>query len=87
MTLCVLQCDKHSPAVIQLLCDELAVEPTQILDFELFLSDAVPAVRSSSHQDNSFQFEDDMLGFISECPSLELVSPWQIFSISLCGIF
>ncbi|KAI0221996.1 Aspartyl aminopeptidase [Lamellibrachia satsuma] len=48
------QCDKHSPAVIQLLCDELAVEPTQILDFELFLSDAVPATLGGVYEEFVF---------------------------------
>ncbi|KAK2190958.1 hypothetical protein NP493_64g05043 [Ridgeia piscesae] len=48
------QCDKHSPALIQLLCNELAVEPTQILDFELLLSDAVPATLGGVYEEFVF---------------------------------
>ena len=39
-----LQVTKHHPVLIKLLCDELKVEPDNILDFELCLADAVPGV-------------------------------------------
>ena len=39
------QTEKHCPVLMKLICDELNVETTDILDFELCLADAVPAVR------------------------------------------
>ena len=41
--MCV-QCKKHSPVLMKLICDELNVGCDDILDFELCLADAVPAV-------------------------------------------
>lgn len=42
--LCVPQADKHHPALVQLLCDELEVKSDALLDFELCLADTQPAV-------------------------------------------
>jgi len=39
-----LQADKHSPVLMRLICDELNVRLSDVLDFELCLTDAVPAV-------------------------------------------
>lgn len=38
------QAEKHHPALIQLLCTELGVQPESLLDFELCLADTQPAV-------------------------------------------
>ena len=35
---------KHHPILINLLCQELDIQPAQILDFELCLADTQPAV-------------------------------------------
>lgn len=42
--LCVLQAEKHHPALVQLLCNELKVNSDVLLDFELCLADTQPAV-------------------------------------------
>lgn len=41
---CVPQAEKHQPALVQLLCDELKVKSDVLLDFELCLADTQPAV-------------------------------------------
>lgn len=38
------QASKHPPVLVQLLCDELKIQPEQMLDFELCLADTQPAV-------------------------------------------
>lgn len=38
------QAEKHHPALVKVLCSELAVEPEALLDFELCLTDTQPAV-------------------------------------------
>ena len=40
----LLQAQKHQPALIRLLCDELKAKEEQILDFDLMLADTQPAV-------------------------------------------
>ena len=55
------QADKHHPALIKLLCDELKIKPDQIVDFDLCLADTQPAVCTP-------QF------FISPCSSLEMLT-------------
>ncbi|XP_072020761.1 aspartyl aminopeptidase-like [Amphiura filiformis] len=37
------QADKHQPALINLICDQLNTKPEQIMDFELCLADTQPA--------------------------------------------
>ncbi|WAR04505.1 DNPEP-like protein [Mya arenaria] len=37
------QADKHQPLLVKLLCDELKVEPEQLMDFDLHLADTQPA--------------------------------------------
>lgn len=39
-----LQAEKHHPALVRILCSELAVDPENLLDFELCLTDTQPAV-------------------------------------------
>lgn len=41
---CAYQAEKHHPALVQLLCNELKVKPDVLLDFELCLADTQPAV-------------------------------------------
>lgn len=41
---CVLQAEKHHPALVQLLCNDLKVKSDVLLDFELCLADTQPAV-------------------------------------------
>ena len=55
------QADKHHPALIKLLCDELKIKPEQIVDFDLCLADTQPAVSTP-------QF------FISPWSSLEMLT-------------
>lgn len=38
------QCDKHQPALVKLICEELKISPEQMMDFELCLADTQPAV-------------------------------------------
>ncbi len=38
------QADKHQPALINLICEQLNTQPEQIMDFELCLADTQPAV-------------------------------------------
>ncbi|XP_076093423.1 aspartyl aminopeptidase-like isoform X2 [Mytilus galloprovincialis] len=37
------QCDKHQPALVKLICDELKISPDQMMDFELCVADTQPA--------------------------------------------
>ena len=51
LSVCVCVCvqsDKHSPVLMALICDELKVAASDILDFELCITDAVPSVCLSS---------------------------------------
>lgn len=48
------QCEKHHPVLVKLLCDELKVDPSQILDFELCLSDHNPATLGGAFEEFIF---------------------------------
>ena len=37
------QASKHHPILVKMICDQLALAPDQLLDFELSLADAAPA--------------------------------------------
>lgn len=50
------QAEKHHPALVKLLCSELAVDPEALLDFELCLTDTQPAVSLQVNQQSLTYF-------------------------------
>jgi len=48
------QASKHHPILVKLICDQLCIEPEQMLDFELSLADAAPAVIGGAYQEFLF---------------------------------
>ncbi|XP_064614554.1 aspartyl aminopeptidase-like [Liolophura sinensis] len=66
-----LQADKHPSPLIKILCDELKIEPQQVLDFELCLADTQPATIGGVY--NEFVFSprlDNLLNAYTACEAL-----------------
>ncbi|XP_041371605.1 aspartyl aminopeptidase-like [Gigantopelta aegis] len=65
------QADKHHPALIKILCEELKINPEQILDFELCLADTQPAVIGGILDEFIFSPRlDNLLNAYAACEAL-----------------
>lgn len=75
------QCDKHQPALVKLICDELGITADQMMDFELCVADTQPAVSSfvsdKTKSNSIFVFKknpENCFGFFSQFLVLHLFS-------------
>lgn len=65
------QASKHHSVLIKLLCDELNVEPEQIMDFELCLADCQPAVIGGALEEFLFSPRlDNLMNAYCACQGL-----------------
>ncbi|XP_052803416.1 aspartyl aminopeptidase-like [Mya arenaria] len=85
------QADKHQPLLVKLLCDELKVEPEQLMDFDLHLADTQPAAIGgaleefifSPRLDNLLNAYTAAVGLVNSCSNTSLDSDPTIRMISL----
>lgn len=85
------QKDKHHPLLVQLLCDQLKVDPDQLMDFDLHLADTQPAVIGgvleefifSPRLDNLLNAYCAMVGLIDSCSNTTLDKDSNVRMVSL----
>uniref|UniRef100_A0A8C5AIY3 Aspartyl aminopeptidase n=1 Tax=Gadus morhua TaxID=8049 RepID=A0A8C5AIY3_GADMO len=83
--------EKHHPALVQLLCEQLGVEPDALMDFELCLTDTQPGVLGGVYEEFIYAPRLDNLhscfcaleGLIESCVGDTLTSDPNIRMISL----
>jgi len=65
-SMCV-QAEKHHPALIQMLCEQLGVEPNALLDFELCLADTQPGVSLFDFKLDKYLKKELCFAFYPKC--------------------
>ncbi|XP_046358777.2 aspartyl aminopeptidase-like isoform X2 [Haliotis rufescens] len=85
------QAEKHAPALVKLICEELNIKPDQMLDFELCLADTQPAAIGgaleefifSARLDNLFNAYAACEALVESCSNESLAADPSIRMISL----
>merc|ERR1712142_1061632 len=68
---CRSQASKHSPTLVRQLCDKLAIQPDQMMDFELCLADTQPAAIGGACQEFLFAPRlDNLFNAYTACQGL-----------------